>query len=280
MQSDTWISDASLPVQLGNFPTRWPSASHTPTLTPSPQRDTMNHYPTPIIQPSVVMTSAPAPAPYSSRVCKDRPCILTVISSINVDDFTLKNHQYHTTTSFYTNTLVTTCVNCGYQTQIIHVDTTDDTDIPSRLTYGFVSDTSPIIVDKSTADSGGIEMASGGIGGRPAVPRQQSLGEPQSSTGQPCPNGVRSPYPEGLGNPMTYEGSRNPRVARVGTHIPRVSETRRISRGLDRIITLGSGYPPRRTPFTGRLSAQGPIRQEFRVRFPGPVPIHTHKMED
>ena len=179
MQSDTWISDASLPVQHGNFPTRWPSASHTPTLTPSPQRDTMNHYPTPIIQPSVVMSAAPAPAPYSSRVCKDQPCILTVISSINVDDFALRNHQYHTTTSFYTNTLVTTCVNCGYQTQIIHVDTTDDTDISSppydlrddevtpiylarerqtsRLTYGFVSDTSPIIVDKSAADSGGIE---------------------------------------------------------------------------------------------------------------------------
>ena len=131
MQSDTWISDASLPVQHGNFPTRWPSASHTPTLTPSPQRDTMNHYPTPIIQPSVVMSAAPAPAPYSSRVCKDQPCILTVISSINVDDFALRNHQYHTTTSFYTNTLLTTCVNCGYRTQIIHVDTTDDTDIPN-----------------------------------------------------------------------------------------------------------------------------------------------------
>ena len=187
MQSDTWISDASLPVQHGDFPTRWPSASHTPTLTPSPQRDTMNHYPTPIIQPSVVMSAAPAPAPYSSRVCRDRPCILTVISSINVDDFALRNHHYHTLNSFYTNTLVTTCVNCGYQTQIIHVDTTDNTDIPS-LPYDLRDDeVAPIYLarERQAADLGGIEMASGGIGGRPSVPRQQSLGEPQSSTGQP-----------------------------------------------------------------------------------------------
>ena len=130
MESDTWITDASLPVQLGNFPTRWTSADHTPNTTPSPHGDTMNNYPTPIIQPSVVMNNASARALYSTRVHRAKQCNHNVISSTNVDVFALENHHNHTTTSFYTNTLVTTCVNCGYQTRIIDVDATDDIDIP------------------------------------------------------------------------------------------------------------------------------------------------------
>ena len=162
MAADTWLTAPPSLSNSGNFPTRWPSASHTPTTPPSLNGDTMNSYPSPIIQVASVMERAPAHAPYSSRVCKDQPCILTVISSINVDVYALKNQHYHTLNSIYTNTLVTTCVNCGYQTTIIDVGATDDTDIPS-------------------------------------------------------PIGVRFPYPEGLGNPMTYEGSRTPRVARVDT---------------------------------------------------------------
>ena len=131
MESDTWIAAASLPVPLGNFPTRLASASHTQTPTPSPHGDTMNSYQTPIIHASIVMERTPAPALSSSRTYRNNRCNHSVISSINVDDLTLKNHHYHIPNSIYTNTLVTTCVNCGYRTTISHVDATDDTDIPS-----------------------------------------------------------------------------------------------------------------------------------------------------
>ena len=187
MATDTWMTDASSLSNMVHFPTRWTSASHTQTTTPSPDCDTMNSYPSPIIQAASIMERAPAHPRYSSRAYRNNRCNHTVISSINVGVFALKNHHYHLSNSIYTNTLVTTCVNCGYRTTISHVDATDDTDIPS-LPYDLRDDeVAPIYLarKRQAADSGGIEMASGGIGGRPSVPRQQSLGEPQSSTGQP-----------------------------------------------------------------------------------------------
>ena len=131
MATDTWMTDASSLSNMVHFPTRWTSASHTQTPTPSLNGDTMNSYQTPIIQAASVMESAPAPTHSSSRTYRNNRCNHTVITSINVGVFTLKNQHYHTLNSIYTNTLVTTCVNCGYPTQIIDVDATDDTDIPS-----------------------------------------------------------------------------------------------------------------------------------------------------
>lgn len=128
IQTHTLGDRCSLPVPLGNFPTRLASASHTPTTTPSLNGDTMNSYLSPIIQVASVMERAPAHALYSSRAHRSNQCNHTVISSINVDVFALKNHHNHLSNSIYTNTLVTTCVNCGYQTTIIDVDATDDTD--------------------------------------------------------------------------------------------------------------------------------------------------------
>ena len=181
IQTHTLGDRCSLPVQHGNFPTRLASASHTPTTTPSPHGDTMNSYPSPIIQVASVMERAPAYPRYSSRACKENS---TDSTSFNVSGNALKFHQFHTLISLHNYTLLTTCMNCSNIDNYSYVGTTVNTDIPS-LPYDLRDDeVAPIYLARER---------------------------------QPCPNGVRFPYPEGLGGPMTQHRAQEP-LARVGSY--------------------------------------------------------------